>query len=387
MSRHGSVLLGTMLFLLCGCETEPPQAGADTVTSESWTGDAVVEIGEEEGATPYLFESVVAAFIDSDSNVFVVDNGSREIRVFGEGGSHARTFGGMGSGPGEFMSTHAAWIHNDTTVVWDVLLGRVSLFHTDGTLIETLAVSTPFTAIPVGRFADGSFLVVQPVRHSPMPPGDVQSEPARLYRINLQDSMNTRIGTIAWEPMAAGISPVDAGKSMYATQPYGRTTRFAVADSFFYENDGSSWTVYKRNMAGVVIDSLVIAQEAPREITTSDRDRWIERMVAGAEADYRTSVRRFVTSLTLPDHYPTIDALLLDRSQNLWARAFSTDSTRNQWYRVGPDGRTQAANMPPRFRPTMIGYDRIAGVSVDSTNVERITIYRLVQPQAQNRLR
>jgi hypothetical protein len=339
----------------------------------------VVAIGEADGASPYLFENVVAAFMDSHSNLLVVDKGSREIRIFSDEGSHNLTFGGMGSGPGEFMSPHAAWMSRDTTIVWDVLLGRVSLFRTDGTLITTLPVSTPFAAIPVGMFEDGSFLVVRPVRHSPMAPGDVQTELAQLHRLRLRDSIASQIGTFAWEPMAAGISPLDASKSMYAAQPYGRTTRFAVADSFFYENDGSSWTIYKRDMTGSIVDSVVIRRDAPRALTASDRDNWIEGMVAGAEEDYRSSVRRWVTSITLPAFYPTIDALLLDESQNLWARAFTQDSTRNEWYMVAPDGSVQAASMPPRFRPTMIGSSRIVGVSADSMNVERITIYRRVQ--------
>lgn len=72
-----------------------------------WVVDTVPEyqIGELEGAEPYLFTGIRGARQLSDGRVLVLDEGSCELRFFGADGVFLERTGGSGEGPGEFRRT------------------------------------------------------------------------------------------------------------------------------------------------------------------------------------------------------------------------------------------------------------------------------------------
>ena len=55
-----------------------------------------------EGEPEYLFEEVRALARDAEGMIYAADSGPRMIRVFDSNGTHVRSFGGPGRGPGEF---------------------------------------------------------------------------------------------------------------------------------------------------------------------------------------------------------------------------------------------------------------------------------------------
>src|SRR5690606_8034144 len=74
----------------------------------------------------------------ADGLLVVLEQQAREIRVYDPDGSLLRRFGGPGSGPGEFRSPGAMGSSGDTIWVYDFLNARLTLFRTDGTLLETV---------------------------------------------------------------------------------------------------------------------------------------------------------------------------------------------------------------------------------------------------------
>jgi hypothetical protein len=59
-------------------------------------------LGAEKDTDEYLFEVISDVTIDSDYNIYVLDNKACMVRVFTENGTHLRDIGRRGQGPGEF---------------------------------------------------------------------------------------------------------------------------------------------------------------------------------------------------------------------------------------------------------------------------------------------
>ena len=120
------------------CASEAPPAGDLTITTDTvggivhvtntgtapeWQLTPVVSIGPKslsETGAPEEFGRVNSAALGPDEAVFVADGFNDEVRVFGLGGVHRRTFGRNGDGPGEFRSLYSV-AHNSRGETGDTL--------------------------------------------------------------------------------------------------------------------------------------------------------------------------------------------------------------------------------------------------------------------------
>jgi hypothetical protein len=142
-----SLALSAAALVLAACagDDAPPTFAIDTVagvprvrnTGPAETVDTVPlatigSVGFETAGTPDEFGSVASVVADAAGNIYVADGRSREVRVFDESGTHLRTFGRGGGGPGEFGNLYSlAWM-GDTLLALDPGNARVSLLSTSG---------------------------------------------------------------------------------------------------------------------------------------------------------------------------------------------------------------------------------------------------------------
>jgi hypothetical protein len=95
-------LLVAAAVLVCGCSrsSESPER-PDRMSPVDGILD--LSIGEVEGDAPYIFGRVSGVTVDDRGRLIVIDSQANEARVFDAAGAHLFSFGGPGSGPGEFM--------------------------------------------------------------------------------------------------------------------------------------------------------------------------------------------------------------------------------------------------------------------------------------------
>ncbi len=87
-----------------------PAEGVWAMTgAEPWRIVEELRIGVADGEGPYLFGSVRDVIPDAQGRIWVMDSLARELRLFGPDGTHLRTVGGSGEGPGEFASNPCAF--------------------------------------------------------------------------------------------------------------------------------------------------------------------------------------------------------------------------------------------------------------------------------------
>ena len=117
-----------MVIGACSAESrsDAPAAAADSVSARLELV-ATIDPGDTD---PFL--NVTSLALDGDGNVYVLDQGARNIRVFDSTGAPVRTIGREGQGPAEFGRPYSlAWV-GDTLAVFDPGNGRIELVTRTG---------------------------------------------------------------------------------------------------------------------------------------------------------------------------------------------------------------------------------------------------------------
>ena len=124
-------------------------AGVEIVTSDPLNSEAYCALGEEptlsigvlEGEEPYMFNWIRGANRLSDGSIAMMNNGSGKIRIFDAGGTHLRSMGGKGEGPGEFRIGRFIWVlPGDTLWVGDYRPWRYHVYASTGEFIRLVAL-------------------------------------------------------------------------------------------------------------------------------------------------------------------------------------------------------------------------------------------------------
>jgi len=124
-----------------------------------WTASEVLRIGDADQG-PAVFGDIGGLAVDSGGRVYLLDWQTQELRLFGADGRFLRTVARRGKGPGEM--TGGAGISIDrrqNAWVWDVRLGRFTVFDSTGALVATVHRRAIGSEFPwVGRFDDDGYL-------------------------------------------------------------------------------------------------------------------------------------------------------------------------------------------------------------------------------------
>jgi hypothetical protein len=97
-----------------------------------------------------------------DDRIVILNSGVAEMQFYAADGTHLRTVGTQGEGPGEFQ--HPEWVTllTDTLIVFDPFQdnGRISLFDLEGDFIRSERVDAPGLRFPTPDFVltDGHYL-------------------------------------------------------------------------------------------------------------------------------------------------------------------------------------------------------------------------------------
>jgi len=109
-----------------------PMVFAELATIQS------VSIGGADASGPTQFFRIQGVYVDLDERLWVADGQSGELRIFEADGTHWKTTGGRGEGPGEFVQIRFL----GATAADSVLLGdsgadRITVFDPEGEFVRT----------------------------------------------------------------------------------------------------------------------------------------------------------------------------------------------------------------------------------------------------------
>lgn len=432
MRNHPSFLQRTLpiLAVVClfplACGESGPGAGeaaADTPLVASI--EEVFTAGALAGDDWENFGIIAGTVFDSDGNLHIVDEGARRVVVIGPDGSHVRTFGTQGDGPGEFSNpTAAAALDDGSLVVYDFSLpGAFEIFDELGEFVRSVPVDlsrggpgSMLLPLPDGRLVSAggpTFRTGAPGEESE-DDGEEEDHRRPIDVFSLDGSEKTVLYR-AWN-----LPPTESGDEVTGRDEEGRSTvemrfgrmrafdpglhvgvlsdgRVVVADSTAYEvkligADGTVTGSVGRAIAPeAVTDAIMEAERARRRESFSEsgggpRMRIVGpggsmAMDEGFQQQMREMMLAQVESMAFAQEIPVIAEVAVDREDRIWvARTGAGGDGEGPTDVLTPDGRylgtlpADGLRIPDGFGPDGL----MAYIESDEMDVQTVRVVRLL---------
>lgn len=340
--------------------------------------DPLVSLGGPEAVGPTQFSGLRGVHIDRAGNLWVVDGTSAEVRLFRPDGSHWKTVGGSGEGPGEFRRPRLLGaFRGDSVAIWDDALARLTILD-DTAGVGRIATARPTEGPaphPYAAFGDGRLLALIPrvLEAGALAPGTVLRDTTRLVRLDL--------ASMRFEHMAEreGAQWLWTGRDQVPI-PFTISAAVAVDGDVVHVARGPDFTVRVFD-GGRLAETYGVAR-SPREVG------------GGEVASYESYIGRFVPESRRPGHLsalhrperprllPAYSRLLVAGDGAIWAQVYDPDPLEPATWDVydGDRRRLGQVRTPGSFRPERILGDALVGVWLDDLDVEHVRIYRLSAP-------
>jgi hypothetical protein len=395
-----SACAALLTALLSGCGADPADIPTTTVRdsagitvvesgSGSWaTGDAwhlsedpVLSIGEVDGPAEYAFHELRVALRLATGEIVAVNAGTNELRFYDSTGTHVRTVGGTGDGPGEYEQMLRLWRFGADSLLVSEFGGSMTVLGADGTFGRRLSLDrTTVEGFPslVGPFDDGSLL-------------------ARVWRVSEADafregytlqydayfrysSTGDALDSLVTRPGRENVASRYGGQFASGTPPFGRAAVTAIDGDRWYYGSSARYEIELLTARGRLL-RMIRRPVQNRPVTSAIVERF--REWATAQTDLPPIFRQRIMNEPFPETMPAYDRLLVDDEGNLWvgqpADPFADDES--TWDVFDRDGVfLGAVSHPLRFAPTHTGSDFVLGVWRDENGVQLIRMYRLVKP-------
>lgn len=319
-----------------------------------------------------------------DNRIVVMDGGSAELRIYNADGSLAARHGRKGEGPGEFTQPRLAGrTVDDTLVVYDRQLRRVSHLHADEGFVRSYQVGDEGGGFPIaiGVTETGGLAVGGGMYFSSQEgfKGGVQRPNSRYVILSPDGSIRGDFGEV---PAAEMFGLVGEGSFSVFGLPFGKSTVAAVTPDRFWLGTGDSWEI-KVYTLDAKLSRIVRFDRDPAPVTGDLRDAaLLERLEnADNEAAERT-IRRQFEDMPLPDLIPPYQIMMIDALDHAWIGEYLVPGATNRTYTV-VDSEGHAAGrvtFPPHTAPLEIGPDYVLGLTRDELDIEYVTLWRLTRP-------
>ncbi|HEX7051710.1 MAG TPA: hypothetical protein VF188_16010 [Longimicrobiales bacterium] len=339
--------------------------------------DPVLSLGGADISGPAQFSNIRGVRVDSRGNLWVADGGSGEVRIFRPDGTHWKTIGGPGEGPGEFRRIRLLGaFRGDTVAFWDDSNPRLTLLGPDGGFVRTVTRSwgdeVPPLAVDV--FRDGTILAraVRVFFAASLPRGQAVTDTTMLFRLDvaggpLQPQARARGRSWAWTgrtqvPVPFTIDPgfdLDGDAVHLAAGPEFRIRVF---------EDGRLTEVYG------------VSREA-RKVTRADEAAYralFERALA--DSVLRREYLSMLGHPSQPGFLPAYSRILVAEDGKVWAQVYAPDLLAPAVWDVFAADREWLGQVrtPAGFSVEAIAGDELVGVWRDELLVEYVRVYRLV---------
>ena len=336
--------------------------------SAEWSLREIASIGTTEDG-PGSFGRVRSIVADRDGNVYVADAQASEVRVFAPDGSHLRTFGRTGAGPGEFTDLYSlAWM-GDTLAALDPRAGRISLLTRTGEWIGQIR-HEPITGPDIRLHSAGRDVYSFDVKPGPE---------NKLVRVYLRYA-GARIDTLPY-PEQRGSGPPStilcrpaSGGLTFFTNPFvaqvfqspAPSSRVALVNSAAYRVD----ILGEKGDTAVVIEK----QHQPAPITDAEWEQATRGHREWSAAN--PGVKCNPVEFTRPAGKPALRAIFFDDAERMWVEVVTAEG---HSFDVFDARGAHLGNMrsPGRQRsvPPYVRGDRLYLVTTDSLDVQTVKVY------------
>jgi hypothetical protein len=112
-----------------------------------------LSIGKPGGTEGQLFSRLWYLAVDDEENIYAMDQGETQVKVFDKKGLFLRTIGRKGAGPGELLNPNNIFITSRPELVVEDFIRNLTFYTPDGKYIRALSIVGIF---PIGILLDPS---------------------------------------------------------------------------------------------------------------------------------------------------------------------------------------------------------------------------------------
>jgi hypothetical protein len=350
----------------------------------SFTIDSIPSLllGELDGPEAEQFGYVTGAMRLASGQIVVADRNNYELRVFDSAGTLVRRIGRRGEGPGDFGELAALLEGPSGIHTWDWRLHRVTAFAEDGSFLRDQKIAY----LPAPDSSPGRMV---PFPLHVLPDGRIIARGGRMRfntpTGNYQDSIDVWIVDSAGEMRRFGayysrshyVLHTPDGSMWFGSKPFGPQGEILVTDAELIRSDGSAFEI--RYLSHLDSLSRIVRVNRPvRAVTESDREWYMDSVVADYPPEYHEAERRANEWAEWSATVPAYDALIQDSEGQLWARVYPKDAPTATWDVFNADGRLVAtASTPSGLDVKQIGRDWVLGQGKGVMDEPLVYLYRL----------
>ena len=404
---RGILPFSLALALAAACALDAPSPPAAVVVTDS-AGVRIVHLGD---ATPAVIErrgvatepdlvirsredeggSVLAGVRDVEvlphGRIAVVNGRGNEILVFDASGERVATWGGTGSGPGEFRQLD--WLANlppDSLAAGDRGLRRVTVLDAAGGYVRSFRMadavdpaSSPIPPRPMGLLADGS--MIGAVFSQPEPVEGTARPAVDIAMIAPDGGSVHAIGT--WPGDELAIFEQD-GLLEVTQPPFGRRLHIAPTSDGVWIGDDDRWEARKYSAQGdlrMVVRSSASPSAVTEEIieaSIGERYRYADQgpAVEQLKRDQREIAQHTTT--------PSFGKIVGTANGGVAVGEFGLGTaTSRRWIAVDASGTVAAIELPSGFDVKRWRRDWVVGVVRDALDREEVHRYRILRGAGQ----
>ena len=341
----------------------------------------VLDLGTFDLEGPESFERVTGARRLSSGVVVVAEGGAQELRFFDESGSHIRTVGRQGNGPGEFQSLRLLELwRGDSLIVHDGRGQPVSLFDSTGVFGRSFrlepndSVRFPFS---VGTLAGGELVTQGYERREEAPADGVTRQAMPLQKFDLVGAFighGPRFDGNEWYVVAMGDDGFAVGELRFGD---GIRLGVGLADLIAIPTHRAELTWYPSG--GRAVGRIARWPAKSRPVTDAEWGRHLDERTSNPQTP--ESIRRAFLGMPRAKTMPLVDGIVVDDDGNVWVRDFRSPlDTTSSLTVLSAEGELLGRMMVPfRFRPRHIGADFVLGTWEDEDDIPHVQMYQLIK--------
>ncbi|MGB2906931.1 MAG: 6-bladed beta-propeller [Candidatus Aminicenantaceae bacterium] len=266
--------------------------------------EEVLSIQGSETEEEQMFQDIRTLDVDSEGNIYILDEGAADIKVFNGAGKHVRTIGRQGQGPGEFAFPIMVLVTPQAELlVHDMNQRALKILDFEGNFLRQISIADMFQFtgprfMPGGRMV-GSHLV----------PAQEPLAELKLFDGELEPLLT--IVSLPVEPPP--VLHYFAGNSMTGLR-WNLNNRGVVVWGDFLE---SEYALHVHDAQGNLLRTIEREYDVIR-ITEADKEPLLRKMFGDNPPPPQWDIR-------IPDRYPPFSGLSCDDSGRIYVKTYTLD--------------------------------------------------------------
>jgi hypothetical protein len=249
-----------------------------------------LSIGKSGGQPNYIFSRLWYLAVDDEDNIYAMDQGDTQVKIFDKKGIFLRAIGNKGAGPGELQNPNNIFITNRRELVVEDFIRNLTYYTPDGKYLRALSTVGIF---PIGILLDsfGRIFALRNIQNPEKPGKEVD-----LYDQNLK-FLKTIVTVPQPRPDPALIEPFRPGIQWAL-----------LGDGSLVISSGEDYELDVFNVEGKLIRKIIRDYDFVK-ITDEDVKQRVPKLPEGRK-------------LVVPKYFPAVRSLTTDDEGRIFVSTY-----------------------------------------------------------------